>query len=63
MSRGLLDGHELTGAGTALKEHIESRTDDLAAVPLAALSDDDREELFGRLAPVAQSVIASGVLG
>jgi hypothetical protein len=59
--RGLLDGAgALTAEGEALKNHIESRTDQLALSALDELDDDDIEALFDALTPITRLVIAGG---
>jgi hypothetical protein len=59
--RGLLgaDG-ELTAAGRALKDHIETTTDALALAALDGLDDDEVEALFGALTPLTRLVVAAG---
>ena len=59
--RGLLDPDgTLTDAGRALKDHIESTTDELALSALDALTDDDVEALFRTLTPITRVVVAAG---
>jgi hypothetical protein len=56
--RGLLDADGwLTDAGRALKDHVELRTDELAAAPYDALRDDRREELADALAPISARLV------
>jgi hypothetical protein len=60
-ARGLVDGEgALTAAGVEFKNHIESKTDELALSPLAALDDDEVETLFAVLTPITRRVIAGG---
>lgn len=59
--RGLLDPYgELTDAGRALKHNIEDTTDLLALGALEALDDNEVEELFTALTPIARAVVAGG---
>jgi hypothetical protein len=61
--RGLmnLDG-TLTESGRKLKDHIESRTDELALSVLRELSDTELEALFQAITPITRQVIAGGDL-
>ena len=59
--RGLLDtAGVLTKAGRELKQHLEDTTDALALPALAALDDDEVEELFRTLTPITRKVVAAG---
>ena len=58
-SRGLLDGDELTPAGRTLREDIESATDTMERRVVDALGDD-ADELFGRLDPWCDQIVAAG---
>ncbi|MBW8483647.1 SCO6745 family protein [Actinomadura parmotrematis] len=59
--RGLLDERgAATAEGRALREHIEERTDRIAAQPYAAVADP--EELRRLLTPLARAVADSGEL-
>lgn len=61
--RGLLsDDETVTAEGRALRDDIEARTDELAAQPYAALSDDDVQDLIQTLTPHAKRIGASGEL-
>lgn len=59
--RGLLasDG-SATDAGRTLRQEIEQRTDEMAALPFAALDDEQIERLVGALTPAAEQIAASG---
>ncbi len=57
--RGLLGEDGLTQDGTALREHLELRTDQLAAGPWAALGQDGALRLFDLLIPVLQAMNAA----
>ena len=50
----------LTKAGRELKQHLEDTTDALALPALAALDDDEVEELFRTLTPITRKVVAAG---
>jgi hypothetical protein len=58
-ARGLVrpDG-SLTDAGAALRQHIEDRTDHLAAAPWAQLSEDEAPELRALARPWSKAVFA-----
>jgi hypothetical protein len=62
-ARGLmsLDG-SLTASGRKLKDHIESRTDELALSVLGELTDTELETLFQAITPITRLVIAGGDL-
>ena len=61
--RGLLQGTELTDAGRALRAHVESTTDDLAATPFSPLLDDGTAaSLLDALTAPALAVAHSGAL-
>lgn len=59
---GLLDGDQLTDRGRRLRDHIERRTDELAAAPYAALRPERRAALVDLLVPVAGSVLEQGII-
>ncbi|WIM87477.1 hypothetical protein PT015_21980 [Candidatus Mycobacterium wuenschmannii] len=60
-ARGLLaDDGSLTDAGRALKDHLETRTDELALAVLDVLSDDEVETLFRVLTPITRIVVEAG---
>jgi hypothetical protein len=62
-SRGHLDDDgRLTEAGRGLRAAIETRTDELAAVPFAALSEVERRTLIDGLDPLARAISASGTI-
>ena len=50
----------LTGAGDALKRHLEDTTDRLALSAFDALDDDELELLFRTLTPLTRKVLAGG---
>jgi hypothetical protein len=59
--RGLLNGDgSVTEAGRDLKDRIESATDALALTALNALTDDEVEDLFQAITPIARTVVAAG---
>lgn len=62
-ARGLLDtaGHP-TAEGRALRAHVESRTDALAARPYGALAPGGAERLVTLLGPLTDEVLASGTI-
>lgn len=61
--RGLVDGAGgCTSVGQALRDHIELRTDELAAEPFAVLDAGAVDSLLGALAPAAATIAASGEL-
>ncbi|WP_422747192.1 SCO6745 family protein [Mycobacterium sp. WMMD1722] len=61
--RGLLDDNgELTDAGSALKQHIETATDALALSALDALDNAEVETVFRTLTPITRTVVAAGDL-
>ncbi len=61
VARGLLDTHGgLTDAGRDLKQRIEDTTDELGVRALDALDDDEVEQLFQALTPIARTVVAGG---
>lgn len=59
--RGLI-GHDgwLTGAGRAVKQRIEDRTDDLAARPYETLEPEERNELMEALRRLAARLLVPG---
>ena len=61
MARGLVaaDG-TATPAGRTLRDEIERRTDELAAVPYARLATDDLDRMLAELGPAAARVAAEG---
>jgi hypothetical protein len=58
----LLAGGGLTEQGRRFHDHIEDRTDELAAAPYVALGETGREALRDGLIPLAAAVVASGWL-
>lgn len=60
-ARGLFDDG-LTEDGTALRQHIEDRTDQLAMPAYAALGDDGCESLAELAQPFGRAVVAAGLL-
>ncbi|WP_067548639.1 SCO6745 family protein [Nocardia crassostreae] len=59
-ARKLITGDELTDEGRALRTHIESRTDALAATPYHAVPDI--ESLITLLTPAAKTIARSGAV-
>lgn len=61
--RGLVapDG-ALTESGTALRRHIEARTDQLAQAPLDAIGPERASSLIEQLEPVVARLVESGVV-
>lgn len=58
-SRGLADAQgSLTAEGTAFRQHLEDRTDEVAAVPWAQLGPDRTRRLWDLLHPIAVAVAA-----
>jgi hypothetical protein len=53
----------LTAAGAAHRQHVEDRTDALAAAPWQLLGPERSERLRGLLRPFAQRIVAGGGLG
>jgi hypothetical protein len=60
--RGLLVGAEPSPSGTALREWIESVTDDLAGAPLGTVGADESMALARALAMLADQIVGSGVI-
>jgi hypothetical protein len=61
--RGLVDADgALTDSGTALRRHIENRTDELAAAPLDAIGPDRSTSLIEQLGPIVARLVESGVV-
>ncbi len=58
-SRGLIDGTTLTDRGRQLREHIEARTDALAAPAWAAIDPDDAERVRSLVRPHSKSISAA----
>ena len=52
----------LPESGRKLKDHIESRTDELALSVLGELTDTELETLFQAITPITRLVIAGGDL-
>jgi hypothetical protein len=50
----------LTERGAQFREHMETRTDDLASPPYVQLGAAGRSVLLGRLGPLARAISASG---
>ena len=62
--RGLVDGEgTFTAAGSALRQHIEDRTDALALAPWAALGEDGCDELRGLVRPWSKAIVEGGTFG
>ena len=62
-ARGLVDNEmRITPAGTELRQIIEEGTDRLASPIVAGLGDDAAEELIALLRPLADAVMAAGVV-
>ena len=60
VGRGLVAGGELTDAGRALRERIETDTDRVAAPAYAAVSAAELRRLVDLLGPLAQAVVDGG---
>jgi hypothetical protein len=59
--RGLVDADgRFTDAGRELTQRIESLTDELAAPPYDALSEDELDELVAELEPITAALVAVG---
>ncbi|WP_436792515.1 SCO6745 family protein [Actinospongicola halichondriae] len=58
-SRGLIDGETLTDRGRELREHIEARTDTLAAPAWGAIDPDDAEHVRTLVRPHSKSISAA----
>ena len=62
-ARGLLAAAGgLTADGAALRQRIEADTDRLAAEAYAGLGDDARDRLVADLEPLAEAVVATGLI-
>jgi hypothetical protein len=59
--RGLLDAGGLTAEGTALRAHVEKRTDDLAAAPYRDVAAAELETLGAVIRPLALALIPDAV--
>ena len=59
---GLLTDGTLSEQGRRFHDHIEARTDELAAAPYVALGESGREALRDGLIPLAAAVVGSGWL-
>jgi hypothetical protein len=57
---GLLTDGALTERGRTFHDHVESRTDDLAGPPFAALGEDGRDRLRDALIPLVAAVLDAG---
>jgi hypothetical protein len=55
-----LDGLQLTERGTKLHRHLESRTDDLASPPYAAIGETGRDLVRDCLIPIASAIVEQG---
>jgi hypothetical protein len=63
-ARGLVDGAgAFTAAGTALRQHIEDRTDELALGPWRALGEEGCDELRSLVRPLSKAIVGSGTFG
>lgn len=60
--RGLLNGDTLSAEGTALRQHIEDRTDARALPAYAALGEDGCERLAELARPFGRAVTDAGLL-
>lgn len=61
--RGLLDTHgALTDAGIRLRDHVEARTDVLAAPPWDAIGDEASAQLADTLEPLVGRIVSAGIL-
>ena len=62
-TRGLVDaGGAFTDAGRALRDGIESRTDELATPPWAAIGEDACDELRRLVRPASKAIVGGGGL-
>jgi hypothetical protein len=62
--RGLVDAEgRFTGAGAALRQHIEDRTDLLALAPWARLGEEGCDELRSLVRPLSQAIVGRGTFG
>jgi hypothetical protein len=61
-SRGLLDAHGISADGAGLRRSVESMTDHQAALPFAALSEVEQQQLRSHLGTIGTAVHAAGVL-
>ncbi|MCU0268244.1 MAG: hypothetical protein MUF83_06300 [Acidimicrobiales bacterium] len=59
---GLVDADGLTTRGRELRGRIESRTDELAALPYAVLRQHQRDDLVDALVPIAGCIVDAGVI-
>lgn len=55
-----IDGLRLTERGTKLYSHLESRTDDLASPPYAAIGETGRDLVRDCLIPIASAIVEQG---
>lgn len=62
-ARGLLDGDALTPGGVALRDLVESRTDEAAVGPWAALGAARAQRLRELVRPFSRTILASGMFG
>jgi len=63
-ARGLVDGTgAFTAAGSALRQHIEDRTDELALGPWRALGEEGCDELRSLVRPLSKAIVGSGTFG
>ncbi|MDQ0382287.1 SCO6745 family protein [Amycolatopsis thermophila] len=60
-ARGLIGPDGLTSRGADLRTHIEQRTDELAAAPYAAASEEELAALDALLRPVARGLVPAPV--
>ncbi|NIH81177.1 SCO6745 family protein [Amycolatopsis viridis] len=60
-ARGLVTADGLTPEGARLREHIERRTDELAAAPYAAATEDELAALDTLLRPIARRLVPAPV--
>ncbi len=60
-ARGLVRADGLTDEGARLRDHIERRTDELAAAPYAVADADELATLDGWLRPIARGLVPAPV--
>jgi hypothetical protein len=60
-SRGLLSSSGLSDTGTALRRHIEDRTDELSAIPYSTLTDDELTKVDTFLRPLARHLAGNPI--
>jgi hypothetical protein len=60
--RGWIDGDELTAEGSAARDEIEQRTDELAMAPWEALGEARCQRLRDVVRPLSKAIVGSGLL-